>query len=97
MNKSDFIDLLSRENNVSIDIATIIVNTVFDSIKETIISGGRVELRGLGCFSVKEYDGYEGRNPKSGEIVTVKAKKRLAFKAGKDISERITIRHSQLT
>jgi integration host factor subunit beta len=64
-----------------------IVTTLFDSIQNTLVSNGRVELRGFGSFFVKEYDGYVGRNPKSGEYVSVKPKKLPGFRMGKDIKK----------
>ena len=63
------------------------VNTFFDSIKESLVNGDRVEVRGFGSFKVKEYKGYSGRNPKTGEVVEVKSKKLPVFKVGKELKE----------
>ncbi len=54
-----------------------------------LMKGNRVEIRGLGSFKVRKYKGYEGRNPKSGEIIKVKPKKLPFFKCGKDLKERV--------
>jgi len=51
--------------------------------------GERVEIRGLGTFYVKNYGGYTGRNPKTGEVVAIKPKKLPFFKCGKGLRERI--------
>ncbi|WP_369688338.1 HU family DNA-binding protein [Desulfatitalea tepidiphila] len=51
--------------------------------------GERVEIRGLCTFKVKTYDGYDGRNPKSGDLVKVKPKRLPFFKAGSDLKARV--------
>lgn len=54
-----------------------------------LVKGGRVELRGLWAFYLKEYQSYTGRNPKTGKIVDVASKKSPFFKCGKDLKERV--------
>ena len=49
----------------------------------------RVEIRGFGSFKVKAYRRYQGRNPKTGEIIQVKDKKLPFFKVGKELKERV--------
>ncbi len=56
-----------------------------------LIAGDRVEIRGLGSFKVKSYDGYKGRNPKTGKQSKVKPKKLPFFKCGKELKERVDI------
>jgi integration host factor subunit beta len=51
--------------------------------------GDRVEIRGLCSFHVREYEPYTGRNPKSGELVTIKGKKLPFFKAGMELRRRV--------
>lgn len=85
MNKSELIQSLSEEINVGVDEATVIVDTFFDSIRIALGEGNRVELRGFGSFKMKEYEGYVGRNPKTGESVRVKPKRMPFFKAGKGL------------
>jgi integration host factor subunit beta len=51
--------------------------------------GDRVEIRGFGSFKVKHYDGYAGKNPKTGEPIKVKAKKMPFFKCGNELKERV--------
>ncbi|MGM0539131.1 MAG: HU family DNA-binding protein, partial [Thermodesulfobacteriota bacterium] len=78
MNKSQLIKTLSDRQGISLDEASVIVNTFFDSIKDSLKRGDRVEIRGFGSFKIKEYEGYQGRNPSTGEMVQVKPK-RLPF------------------
>lgn len=89
MNKSELIKTLAEENGVSIDEATLVVNTFFDSIRAALLEGRRIEIRGLGSFKIKEYEGYSGRNPKTGEVVEVAPKKLPFFRAGKELKEYI--------
>ncbi|MGE4299171.1 MAG: HU family DNA-binding protein [Desulfovibrionaceae bacterium] len=85
MNKSELIKNLSEECDLSLDEATVFVNTFFDSVQDALVKDGRVELRGFGSFKVKHYKAYQGRNPKTGEKVKVPPKKLPAFRASKDI------------
>ena len=89
MNKSELIKTLSEENSISTEEATVIVNTFFDSIRQALLAEQRVEIRGLGSFKIKDYQGYSGRNPKTGAIVTVAPKKLPFFRAGKELKEYI--------
>ncbi len=66
-----------------------VVNRVLDEIAAALERGERVELRGFGAFSVRFRDGRDGRNPRTGEPVTVRAKHVPFFKAGKELRERI--------
>jgi integration host factor subunit beta len=87
MNKSELIQALSEECGVAPEEAVTIVDTFFDSIRETLLANGRVELRGFGSFQMKEYKGYRGRNPKTGQSVLVQPKSMPFFKAGKGLKE----------
>jgi integration host factor subunit beta len=56
---------------------------------EALAEGGRIEIRGLGSFVIKEYETYTGRNPKTGEPIMVRPKKLPFFKVGKELKERV--------
>lgn len=88
MNKSQLIEALAKAENLAIKKAEEVVNTVFASMEQALIDGDRVEIRGLGSFKVKSYDGYQGRNPKTGEVIRVAPKKLPFFKVGKELRER---------
>ena len=89
MNKADLIDALSKESGVSATKAKQVVELFFDEMSNALASGDRVEIRDLCSFFVKEYKGYTGRNPKTGEPVEVKSKKLPFFKCGKELKERV--------
>lgn len=66
-----------------------IVATIFDEITGALAGGDRVELRGFGAFSVKKRDARIGRNPRTGESVSVEAKAVPFFKTGKQLRDRL--------
>ena len=87
MNKSNLITTLSEKEKLTEKDASRIINLVFDGFTDALKNGGRIEIRGFGSFSVREYDGYKGRNPKTGEIVEVKPKKGAFFKVGRELKK----------
>lgn len=89
MNKSDLINTLSEKENLALKNASTIVNLVFDGFTDALKNKGRIEIRGFGIFTVREYGAYSGRNPKTGEAIPVKPKKAPFFKVGKDLRERV--------
>jgi len=91
MNKSQLIESLAKEESLPLRKAEEVVNTVFEEMEAALIRGERVEIRGLGSFKVKKYDGYKGRNPKTGEMIKVASKKLPFFKVGKELKERVDL------
>lgn len=89
MTKSQLIEALAKEEDITLKIAEVVVNTTFESIEKALINGDRVEIRGIGSFKVKGYKEYKGRNPKTGEVIKVKPKKLPFFKVGKELKERV--------
>jgi integration host factor subunit beta len=89
MNKSQLIERIAKEEGITIKNAASVVNVVFDSMSDSLAKGDRVEIRGFGSFKVKSYNSYQGRNPKTGEIIQVKEKKLPYFKVGKEMKERV--------
>ncbi|AFX99601.1 integration host factor, beta subunit [Candidatus Endolissoclinum faulkneri L2] len=68
-----------------------VVSTVFQKITEALIRGDRVELRGFGAFSIKQREARVGRNPRTGESVSVAGKYIPFFKTGKLLREKINV------
>src|SRR5215211_2335481 len=66
-----------------------IVTSILDTIADALARGDRVELRGFGAFSVKCRDAHTGRNPRTGETVSVSEKVIPVFKAGKEMRIRL--------
>lgn len=89
MNKADLIEALAVKEGLQGKEAYTIVNLIFDGFTDALKEGGRIEIRGLGSFSVREYGAYTGSNPKTGKKVAVKPKKLPFFKVGKELKERV--------
>jgi integration host factor subunit beta len=89
MNKSDLIVALAKEADLPLRKSEEIVNLVFDTMSSALIDGDRIEIRGFGSLMVKEYKGYTGRNPKTGEKISVTEKRLPFFKTGKELREKV--------
>ncbi|MEM8937245.1 MAG: integration host factor subunit beta [Pseudomonadota bacterium] len=90
MIKSELVQKLADENpNLFHRDIERIVSVMFDEITDALARGDRVELRGFGAFSVKHRDARVGRNPRSGESVSIQEKWSPYFKAGKELRDRL--------
>lgn len=89
MLKSDLINTLVEKRGITQKQAEATVETMFESMREALCRGENIEIRGLGAFHVKDYPGYQGRNPKTGQIIPVKPKKGLNFRTGKELHARV--------
>ncbi len=90
MTKSELIQRIAEQNPhlYHRDVERI-VSTIFDEISEALSRGDRVELRGFGAFSVKRREARVGRNPRTGESVSVSEKYIPFFKTGQQLRERL--------
>ena len=89
MNKAELATEVSRKAKVSNKVAKVVVDAVFDEMVKALRRGDRVEIRGFGSFVIRNYGSYQGRNPKTGETVSVAPKKLPYFKVGKELKERV--------
>ena len=89
MNKADLIEELSKKEDLTEEQAAEIVNLVFDGFTETLKRGGRIEIRGFGSFSVRNYKSYAGRNPRTGKSVDVNPKRSPFFKVGRELKKKV--------
>ncbi len=89
MNRSELVQALKAEAAVSRSEAEKLVDIFFDTITESLAEDDRVEIRGFGSFTVKEYRAYTGRNPKTGERIDVPPKKLPFFKVGKQLKDKV--------
>ena len=87
MNKNDLIKKLSERSNIPVNAARVVVNTIFDSMRETLEKGEGIEIRGFGSFVIRQYGAYKGRNPKTGKNVDVPPKRLPHFKVGREMRE----------
>jgi integration host factor subunit beta len=89
MLKSDLIAILVAKRQLTQKQAELTIETIFDSMKQALCKGDNIEIRGLGAFHVKHYQGYNGRNPKTGEVIPVKPKRGILFRTGKELRDRV--------
>lgn len=87
--KSELIERVAQESGLTKGRAEMVVNTIFDSMAAALQQGDGIEIRGFGSFTVRRYKSYEGRNPRTGEVVHVAPKKLPFFKVGKELRERV--------
>ena len=92
MIKSELINAIAKEqSHLSYSDVELAVKVMIEHMSQALASGERIEIRGFGSFKTKHYNGYTGRNPKSGESIKVKPKKLPFFKSGKELKERVDI------
>lgn len=89
MTKSELIERVAQESGLTKGRAEMVVNTIFDSMTAALIAGDGIEIRGFGSFTVRQYKSYEGRNPRTGDVVHVAPKRLPFFKVGKELRERV--------
>ncbi len=90
MTKSELVERIVEANKLlTRKESEMVVNIVFDSMCEALQKGEKVEIRGFGSFTIREREAREARNPKSGEVVRIPAKKTPFFKTGKELRERV--------
>ena len=89
MNKQELITQIAKKTSVSKAKALEILNCTIDSIKGSLKKGQRVQLIGFGTFLVRKRNARQGRNPKTGETIQIKAKKVPAFSAGAELKKTV--------
>jgi integration host factor subunit beta len=87
MTKAELVEEVALNTQLTKKHAEIIVNTVFESIVDSLKDGDKIELRGFGSFRIRERGSRLGRNPKTGATVAVPSKKIPYFKPGKQLKE----------
>ena len=89
MTKAELIAALEKRARLTHNQAEIIVNTSFHAIVQSLYDNERVEIRGFGTFTNKNYKSYRGRNPRTGEIVEVAPKKVPFFKISAELKKKL--------
>lgn len=91
MTKSDLIDVLAARQNINRRTAEEVVNSIFDAMQQALVGGDRIEIRGFGSFKVRSYQGYVGRNPKTGQEIQVEPKHLPVFKVSKNLRSQLNV------
>jgi integration host factor subunit beta len=97
MNKSGLIEQLAEQHSLSRKQAEAIVQSIFSEMKDTLQRSDRVEFRGFGTFSVRQYEKYLGRNPKTGEQALVPSKKRIRYRMSEVLFDRMNRQFGELS
>jgi integration host factor subunit beta len=87
MTKSELIDAIAGRGELTKARSELVVNTVFDAMIQALEQGEGIEIRGFGSFTMRPYKPYSGRNPRTGQTVSVPAKRLPFFKVGKELKE----------
>ncbi|MDD5757974.1 MAG: HU family DNA-binding protein [Desulfobulbaceae bacterium] len=90
MNKSDLVEKMAKDCDISKAVAEKALNSVVDAIMEAMSAGDKVTLIGFGTFSVAERAAREGRNPQSGKTIKIAAKKVVKFKVGSKLADAVS-------
>jgi integration host factor subunit beta len=89
MTKADLINVIAEKAKLQHKQAEVIVSLVFDMMIDALKKNDRIEIRGFGSFVNREYGAYQGRNPKTGQVVKVEPKRVPFFKVGKELKEMV--------
>ena len=80
MTKADIVELLAEKSGHTVKDVKIVVEQFLEEVKNCLVEGNHLEIRGFGTFRVRNHKARKARNPKTGEEVTVPAKKKAVFK-----------------
>jgi len=89
MTKADLIVVIADRLKFPWACAELLVDVVFDCMEQSMSRGEKIEIRGFGSLTVRQYRAYDGRNPRTGAVVPVKPKRLAFLKVGKELRERV--------
>jgi DNA-binding protein HU-beta len=89
MNKAELISKIADDADITKGQANAALDSFVEAVTKSLKGGGKVTLVGFGTFSVSKRAARNGRNPQTGQVIKIKAKKVAKFKAGKELSARI--------
>lgn len=89
MNKTELIAAVAEKSELSKKDAEKAIKAFTESVSEELVGGGKIQLVGFGTFEISERAAREGRNPKTGEAMTIAATKTPKFKAGKALKDMV--------
>ena len=89
--KQQLVEAVSVKTGLESSEVENVLEAVLRSIAEALSANDRVDLRGFGSFTVKDKKERQGRNPRTGETITIAAKRDASFKPGKELTERLIL------
>jgi DNA-binding protein HU-beta len=89
MTKHELVEQVAAKTELKKSEAEVAVDSILAVITEALRANERVDLRGFGSFVVKDRKERQGRNPRTGEAITIAAKRDASFKPGKELTDRL--------
>jgi DNA-binding protein HU-beta len=89
MNKAELIAKISDDANITKTQGNAVLDSFIEAVTKTLKGGGKVTLVGFGTFSVSKRAARNGRNPQTGAVIKIKARKVAKFKAGKELAAKL--------
>ncbi len=89
MNKAELITKIADDTGINKTEANAAIDSFVEAVTKTLKGGGKVTLVGFGTFSVSKRAARNGRNPQTGEVIKIKARKVAKFKAGKELAGKL--------
>ena len=89
MNKADLVDQIAASAGISKAQATVIIETLIDSISSAIKKGGRVTLVGFGTFAISHHKARNGRNPQTGDLIKLPARSAARFLPSSELKKAV--------
>jgi DNA-binding protein HU-beta len=89
MNKAELINKIADDTGITKTQANSVLDSFVEAVTKTLKGGGKVTLVGFGTFSVSKRAARNGRNPQTGEVIKIKARRVARFKAGKELSAKM--------
>ena len=89
MNKTELVDVIAQKTNVSKKETDTILTALVEEIMAAVVSGNKLTLVGFGSFEPRERQARSGRNPKTGEAMTISATRVPGFSAGKSFKDKV--------
>lgn len=89
MNKTDLVNVVAAATELTKKDVEAVINATVDAISTALKDGDKVQLIGFGTFEVKDVAAREGRNPRTGEPITIAAGKKPAFSASKALKDAV--------
>lgn len=87
MNKAELVEIISKEGKISNKTSEIVINALISAIKNALANGEKVTITGLGTFLVSKRKERKGRNPQTGETITIPAGRLPKFRAGESLRQ----------
>jgi len=87
MTKADIIELVAEKSGNTVKDVKVVIEQFLEEVKNCLVEGKHLEIRGFGTFKVKNHKARKARNPKTGQEVVVPARKKAGFKVSRELNK----------